>query len=1028
MLVGPLLGPPSVSVIAGEGGGAKWGKRRRHSLLPLSMPPATTLHRAAAGGSAAVLRLLLDAGSRGDLLAVDDQGRTPLHVALAADAPIDVLQLLGDASATEGADAASRAQFSREILAAALRGPAVRILTQISRGEALWSGEENVVRVAFWRDALAIGIEEDLPVALEFLLADLGVAVEPRHLLLAAEMARTSCVAVLLFHGASVDGDALQAAAAAACAPCVALLADALPDAVGVPAQVLLHADTLATGEYWHETLDAVGSRLVPSLAEYVEQGTGANAAHLAVEHGSLSVLRFLVDTAGVDATARRASDGCSPLDLAAKRDAVEMLELLVRRAGGLDARAMHLLVRAAAVHGALACLHMVAPSADRQAIADEADADALLVDTCAAGHWECADVLMRQRPPSAQVMRDCLAAAAAENREACLRFLCETASPDLAADVLAHQTSREAIEACRRAGLPVSIGAVQAAIARDDADALIAMGPLQHVAEQAPLPPYIACLDADAAACLEIVPKPAEEATLVHESIVRSAIRCLASLDVVDARVWNRSPSPLHVACAHGSAVVAAFLVEERGTLLNVLDSHGRSAAHVAAAHGHVECLAYLYSAGLPIDEADAQGKTPLRLAADADHVDAVRLLLEVDADLDASVPATLEALLDGGGDGVHVMQWLGRIDDCGQAAMHAAGLGRHDAVVKIIDDVFPDAIRARDSATGGTLLHMAALSGNADLCADLLARGVDRDVRDSVSDAHAAHVCAAVGHGSLLVDLFADCLDVVDRSGQTPLHLAARHGHANVVRLLGSIGRDAVDVHGRRPLELAVEKNRGLVVSHLLNETSDGDVDEAMRTRLVMLAVERSSDSALREIIGRFPLAVQSVDENGWTAVQVAAARGHLECLSTLAFLGGDVHMRTSPENWSLVHVAAASGHADVVRWLLMRGLAVHGELRAVTPLHLAARYGHADAVDALVAGGADRNARDANGNMALHLAARYGHAGAVSALLDKRHSGAVLADAVDGAGETAVGLAAANGHADVLHVLVHENGARV
>lgn len=58
---------------------------------------------------------------------------------------------------------------------------------------------------------------------------------------------------------------------------------------------------------------------------------------------------------------------------------------------------------------------------------------------------------------------------------------------------------------------------------------------------------------------------------------------------------------------------------------------------------------------------------------------------------------------------------------------------------------------------------------------------------------------------------------------------------------------------------------------------------------------------------------------------------------------------------------------------------------ERPATTPLARAAQAGDASSVKGLVAGGADANAREANGYTPLHYAARAGGAAAVNALLD-------------------------------------------
>ena len=65
-----------------------------------------------------------------------------------------------------------------------------------------------------------------------------------------------------------------------------------------------------------------------------------------------------------------------------------------------------------------------------------------------------------------------------------------------------------------------------------------------------------------------------------------------------------------------------------------------------------------------------------------------------------------------------------------------------------------------------------------------------------------------------------------------------------------------------------------------------------------------------------------------------------------------------------------------------VLMLALSAHHA--AATPLHDAAKAGNAAAISALLAAGADPNAKDKNGETPLHTAASRGHTAAISALL--------------------------------------------
>jgi ankyrin repeat protein len=71
---------------------------------------------------------------------------------------------------------------------------------------------------------------------------------------------------------------------------------------------------------------------------------------------------------------------------------------------------------------------------------------------------------------------------------------------------------------------------------------------------------------------------------------------------------------------------------IEARELLDQFKDANGCSAAHMAAAGGHMAVLHYLRDAGADLSGGDAVGHTPLYAAAAAGRHDVVRMLASVD------------------------------------------------------------------------------------------------------------------------------------------------------------------------------------------------------------------------------------------------------------------------------------------------------------------------------------------------------------------------------------------------------------
>jgi hypothetical protein len=157
------------------------------------------------------------------------------------------------------------------------------------------------------------------------------------------------------------------------------------------------------------------------------------------------------------------------------------------------------------------------------------------------------------------------------------------------------------------------------------------------------------------------------------------------------------------------------------------------------------------------------------------------------------------------------------------------------------------------------------------------------------------------------------------------TAAHLAAEHGDVTIMKML----RSAPDVDfytknedGSTPLHVAALNNRAGAVG-------------------VLLGWDRKLLYAL--------------DNRQWTALLLAASKGHVKVLEALKMMGQDVNEGTTRNGWSALHVAAENGHVDAVTFLLANGarkdaLTMGGDWKGLTAKQVAQRKGKLGVVDIL------------------------------------------------------------------------------
>ena len=279
--------------------------------------------------------------------------------------------------------------------------------------------------------------------------------------------------------------------------------------------------------------------------------------------------------------------------------------------------------------------------------------------------------------------------------------------------------------------------------------------------------------------------------------------------------------------------------------------------------------------------------------------------------------------------------------------------------AAVKGMIESNPKLIDSRDP-NGNSLLHYAALSGNADMIRHLIDKGLPPDILGS-SKQTPLHTAATNGRTEAVVALLDKKASLEARNDyeRTALILCARElGQAETARVLIAAGADvnAEDRFGSTPLELAAWRGKKDVVDLLLE--NGAKIPELGEKWYIILHM--ASSEGLDHLFAR--LAEKSRDLKGAAGeglIYSAAAGGSASIIGSLIEKGFEPG-RPDRFGWTPLHYAARDGRTEAARILLEKGAPLNARSTMGQTAYNVAQERKADAVASLLAGkGADTSA---------------------------------------------------------------------
>lgn len=438
------------------------------------------------------------------------------------------------------------------------------------------------------------------------------------------------------------------------------------------------------------------------------------------------------------------------------------------------------------------------------------------------------------------------------------------------------------------------------------------------------------------------------------------------------------------------------------------------------AAACGLCRVLEVLLQRGADADVWGDDGKRPVHLAVEAGHLECVKVLLARDRATDNENGRRLRAV---GKYFVRECTMTEQRDDSGGAA--AAVLREVEAV-----EIGRDVLNAMQVALQDAVRGLGAARGSA------ASQRLSRDRGASLLHLACSHSRPRVLEYLLSLDEFARGIEEMNDNGKTAIFMAIRHGSFECLKLLVDAGAkiDTRDIENWSTLHEAVKAG-----------------DERIEI--------------LNYLIDECKFDVNTVDDDGWTPLHVAARFSSTKAVGILIKAGCDVNARTEDNETALLLASAQASGAEVLRKLLANGadLSLHRDTRLTpgrlilgrkdfyqlcilldhlmtmgeqarlevidlesrsetgdTPLHVCVNEQNLDATTKLLAVGAKPDKKNYEGISALHITCKNGNAKIAGALLGSKAD----PDFARGDGMMPLHIACDGGKADMVKVLIQHS----
>ncbi|XP_063416222.1 rabankyrin-5-like [Mytilus trossulus] len=490
----------------------------------------------------------------------------------------------------------------------------------------------------------------------------------------------------------------------------------------------------------------------------------------------------------------------------------------------------------------------------------------------------------------------------------------------------------------------------------------------------------------------------------------------------------------------------------------------------HIVSSLGYEDYVSHFIKIDTRIvDQADADGNTPLHLASLNGHLETVKCLVAYSRHVhilnkekvspflyacennEILVVAHLTNLK---GDLVQINETYTTREH--KSVLHIACLNGFTQIVQLLLNHHPN-VDIQDK-NGLTPLHLTCLNGQYNTASLLLICHQNRpninaldmfqrtpvyyacigryteivkllirykaDINQSTSTGstplHAACEKESIKIVEILIENLAN-VNVKEKTVESPLHVACRHGNEPIIKLL--IDQSAL-VNSKTkdkmtPLHIACSYGHHNVVNILLEKNASYKQRNKNGWTALLFSCEKGNNEIVKMLLN-LETDVNISNSDGITPLMLACKGNNINVVQTLLTSNADVTQCDNDKS-SPLEYACTAGNVDIVNVLVEHGACINfANKSGITPLHAACMNNHIQVVKALIEKMADINSVDVLCETPLYKVCYNGEIEIVKILLSK---GAKI-NITNTSGTPPVAIAKKNGFSSIVELLDNAN----